>query len=206
MWLYLYVDCWPQSSDLPGHRGRPSLRGVLQTTSPGAAAGGDDTQAGLGSHVSDSSTNQRQTWCCKPRGLSSLCREICPSVTHGMSDSSLQMQLTPQGINHLNITVQSCSSFDEIDRCHRTANWDELIKIFSCIVNAGEWQHFQSSYRHETVPAEFIQREQLWEKVSLFCFLNKTFMKTWGEHHSSEAAFEWETCHLRASEQLTDSR
>lgn len=47
------LDSGPWSPDLAGHRGRPPLRSLLQTSSPSAAAGGDNAQAGLGSHVSD---------------------------------------------------------------------------------------------------------------------------------------------------------
>ncbi|CAG06095.1 unnamed protein product, partial [Tetraodon nigroviridis] len=39
--------------DLPGDRGRPPLRGVLQTPPADAAGGGDGPRAGLGSHVSE---------------------------------------------------------------------------------------------------------------------------------------------------------
>lgn len=107
--IYLCVDSRSWPADLPGYRRWPPFRGVLQATSSGAAAGGDDTQTGLGSHVSDASTNRRKTWSSKQRGLSSPYSEIRPSVTRDISDSTDQMQKTLVGIVHPSMT------FTEID-------------------------------------------------------------------------------------------
>lgn len=60
MSVFLCVDSRSWSEDIPGHRGRPPLRGVLQTTPADSAAGGDDTKAGLGSNVSDAPVIERK--------------------------------------------------------------------------------------------------------------------------------------------------
>lgn len=88
------LDSGPWSADLPGHRGRPPLRGVFQTSSPDAAAGGDDTQAGLGSNVSHALVNGGKTQCSKQRRIITLVQSVRPSVTHDISDTGAQMLKT----------------------------------------------------------------------------------------------------------------
>ncbi len=120
MCVYLCVDRRARSAGLPGHRGRPPLRGVLQATSADAPAGGDDTQAGLGSHVSAAPVNRRKAWRSEQRWLSSPCSEICPSVTHDISDTTDQVQKTLMGIGNLGIKL--------LRMWMTKANWDELLQ------------------------------------------------------------------------------
>ena len=55
------LDSGSWSADFLGSWGWPPLWSVLQTSSPGVAAGGYNSQAGLGSHVSDVSAKRKNS-------------------------------------------------------------------------------------------------------------------------------------------------